>query len=685
MVPGSQNQKIPVLSSGGRVASLIRSKDWSNSSIGLPESWPKSFVSYLNFILNNKFPLFLIWGKEQLHFYNNACYKNFSDYDSNTPFSSSPGEKVDTGIWKNLKFEIEQILNGNETSINREFPVQKLHANFNSLWKIELCPLHDENGEIAGVIGTLNESKTIISAKLVDDIVPNKFEGQMLDENEERFQIVLNSTDIGSWELNLKTSEIKYSKKYLEILGYREFVNLSHTELLKHLYPDDLQIRKNALKKAYETGFLNYEFRVIWRDKSVHWVETKGQIFYDENNEPLKLIGTLRDITDKRTAIEEMRESEQKFRLLADSVPQLIWTGDADGNLNYFNQSLFDYAGLTPSKIRKDGWIQIVHPDDRLESIKQWAQSINHGEPFLTEHRFKHWNGEYRWHLSRAIPQKDSNGVIQMWVGTSTDVHDQKIFSEELEKNVELRTVELKRAIDELVKTNQELEQFAYVSSHDLQEPLRKIQTFSGILSEKLSSDTEHKFFLDKINASAFRMSELIKDLLNYSRLSKTDEQYVNVDLNEVLDKVKNDFEVLINQKRAIILNTKLPIVRAIPIQMNQLVYNLIGNSLKFCEKKPFIEVTYKVLHPSDQKRVPELNLNITYHHLMFKDNGIGFSAEYAKQIFTIFQRLNEKQKFSGTGIGLAMCKRILENHRGFISAESEFGKGATFHVYLPS
>jgi PAS domain S-box-containing protein len=370
--------------------------------------------------------------------------------------------------------------------------------------------------------------------------------------------------------------------------------------------------------------------------------------------------------------------------LLADSVPQLIWTGDAEGNLNYFNQSLFDYAGLTPAEIRKEGWIQIVHPDDRLESVKQWALSINHGIPFLTEHRFKRKDGEYRWHLSRALPQKDSNGWIHMWVGTSTDVHDQKIFSEELEKSVEARTAELKRAIDDLVNTNQELEQFAYVSSHDLQEPLRKIQTFSGMLSDKLKGDNENKLFLDKINASAFRMSELIKDLLNYSRLSKADEQYVETDLNLVLDKIKNDFEVLIQQKKAIIISAKLPVVKAIPIQMNQLVYNLISNSLKFCEKRPFIEVSYKPLSSSEQKRISELNQNSKYHHLMFKDNGIGFSKEYALQIFTIFQRLNEKQKFSGTGIGLAMCKRIIENHRGFISAESELGKGATFHVYLP-
>jgi PAS domain S-box-containing protein len=517
------------------------------------------------------------------------------------------------------------------------------------------------------------------------DITEQKLSKQQIEESEERLQIVIEASELGTWELNLQTDKVKYSQRYLEILGHSPGKVLEHPELRSRIHPDDIPVREAAFKQAYETGILKtYEFRIIWPDGSLHWAEAKGKLFYDEQHRPLKLVGTVRDITDIYTAIQEIKESEQKFRLLADSMPQHIWTGDAEGNLNYFNQSIYDYSGLSPAQILKSGWMQIVHPEDRDESIRNWAGAVNNGIPFLFEHRFKRADGEFRWQLSRAVPQKDNAGNIQMWVGTSTDVHDQKTFSEELEQNVEVRTQELKQAIEELVKTNQELEQFAYVSSHDLQEPLRKIQTFSSLLLEKPNVDPSSRLYLDKINSSASRMSDLIKDLLNYSRLSKTDNQFVDIDLNGILDGVKNDFEVLIRQKMAIIINTRLPVVRAIPIQMNQLIYNLIGNSLKFCEKKPFIEVTAKKLTAYEAGKIPGLSDDSKYYHLMFKDNGIGFSPEYKEQIFTIFQRLHEKQKYSGTGIGLAMCKKIVENHRGFISADSDAGKGATFNIFLP-
>lgn len=537
---------------------------------------------------------------------------------------------------------------------------------------ISVSPIFDQKGNIKGL------------SKIVRDITNQKRAEQLIIENEERLQLVLSASDLGTWELNLQTNEIKYSKKYLEILGYSEPKTFTHNELLSHIYKEDFELRERAMKNALVDGLLNYEFRLVRSDGSLRWIEARGQVFYDSEKTPIKLIGTFRDITERRSRVQEILESEQKFRILADSVPQLIWTGDNNGNLNYFNLSFFEYTGLTPKQIHKEGWIQIVHPGDRLQSVKQWAAAINEGVPFLTEHRFRRYDGEYRWHLSRALPQKDTNENIQMWVGTSTDVHDQKTFSEELEKNVQARTVELKNAIKELVKTNHELEQFAYVSSHDLQEPLRKIQTFAGILSSKIDSADESKIYLDKINASAGRMSELIRDLLNYSKLSKKEALFSETDLNLILDKVKNDFEVLIQQKKAIIISTRLPVIKAIPIQMNQLIYNLIGNALKFCDNKPFIEVSCKKASPTELRLIQGANEFGSYHHFMFKDNGIGFSQEYAQQIFTIFQRLNDVQKYSGTGIGLAMCKKIVENHNGFIKADSAPEMGSTFHVFLP-
>lgn len=249
--------------------------------------------------------------------------------------------------------------------------------------------------------------------------------------------------------------------------------------------------------------------------------------------------------------------------------------------------------------------------------------------------------------------------------------------AEELEKKVEERTAEL-------LRKNSELEQFAYVASHDLQEPLRKIRTFSELLQKSLQKGAPVDNYFDKIQSSAERMAQLINDVLNYSRLSNTEDQFVATDLNVVLQQVKVDFDLLIEQKQAVIKDNCLPVVKGIPLQLQQLFINLIGNSLKFSDKQPVITITGSVLLPSETLSYPELHERGPYVKLEFSDNGIGFEQQFAEKIFTIFQRLNEKKLYAGTGIGLALCKKIVENHHGVIRAIGKPNEGSTFIVILP-
>ena len=248
-----------------------------------------------------------------------------------------------------------------------------------------------------------------------------------------------------------------------------------------------------------------------------------------------------------------------------------------------------------------------------------------------------------------------------------------------IEANEKLKIVNSK-----LVKSNRDLEQFAYVASHDLQEPLRKIQTFVGLLQRSIHDEEAVLKNIEKINSSAARMTDLIKAVLNYSRLANTIEPYDLVDLNQILENVKTDYELLITEKNAIIKNDNLPIIKGIPLQLNQLFSNLIGNSLKFSEENTLIEITTRVLSETEIFNHLYLDDDTRYIELIFKDNGIGFEQQYADKIFTIFQRLNAKHIYSGTGIGLALCKKIVENHHGYITAVSSLGAGATFYIYLP-
>jgi len=263
-----------------------------------------------------------------------------------------------------------------------------------------------------------------------------------------------------------------------------------------------------------------------------------------------------------------------------------------------------------------------------------------------------------------------------------------KTFSEELEKNVKERTTELKKSNEELKQTNTQLDQFAHVASHDLQEPLRKILTFSMRLQDnhKAELNTEVKFYLDKIESATSRMSTLIRDLLNYSRLLNHEKLFEQTDLNETLKNILNDFDLLVEEKKAVIKSDKLPTIDAVPLQMNQLFYNLISNALKFAKEEvpPVINITSRTLSEKQIKKYPALNPSLSYVEISVKDNGIGFEKQYSEKIFTIFQRLHSRDAFIGTGIGLALTKRIIENHQGVTFAIGKEDKGATFHVILP-
>lgn len=318
-------------------------------------------------------------------------------------------------------------------------------------------------------------------------------------------------------------------------------------------------------------------------------------------------------------------------------------------------------------------------------------------EPIKTLENTARVISEQRDYSVRATQYgKDELGALTLAFNhmlTRIQSQNQEILflNQNLEKKVSDRTHDLKEANEKLetanqnlLKSNRDLEQFAYVASHDLQEPLRKIQTFSDLMSNHLNDITKISNYQKKIHQSALRMQNLIKDVLNFSRMTKTDEAFTNVDLNIILEHVKTDFELMIREKEAVINHPVLPVIKAIPMQLAQLFSNIISNSLKYNDKKPVINIKVKKLSQVAINKVPNLN-GSAYIQLEFMDNGIGFVPEYSEKIFDIFQRLHGPQAYSGTGIGLALCKKIVDNHSGIIYATGQPGKGATITIILPA
>ena len=451
-------------------------------------------------------------------------------------------------------------------------------------------------------------------------------------------------------------------------------------------------INPTFTKERFDQLFIKAQKEPIPHFESIHR-RKNGEAFPIEINvvyinmdgEPY-IFAIARDISERKKIEEELKLTTGRFKLLADSMPQHVWTAGPDGDLNYFNQSVMDFSGLRFEQLLSGGWIEIVHPEEREENVKRWVASINTGKPFLFEHRFKRHDGEYRWQLSRAIPQKDEGGNIKLWVGTSTDIHDHRLFADELENKVQQRTLELKLSNENLIRSNEELAQFSYVASHDLQEPLRKIQTFSSRIldTEATNLSEKGKDYFNRMLSASVRMQQLILDLLSYSRANTSDKYFELTNLNEILQNVKNHLKESFEQKGTIILAGQLPEINVIRFQFEQLFTNILSNSLKFSKKDVPLKIVINACMV-DGQNINQANLeNIIYHHISISDNGIGFGPEFNERIFNLFQRLHGKDEYKGTGIGLAICKKILENHQGLITASGKPGLGATFNIYIP-
>lgn len=399
---------------------------------------------------------------------------------------------------------------------------------------------------------------------------------------------------------------------------------------------------------------------------------SRGEVTNEEGAEFIILFAN--DITAQR-------KEENNIRSVLEALPQMAWTTDNKGVTNYFTAGWYSYTGQGREESLGSGWQEAVHTDDVAGLVNRWMESVRTKRTYQHAARFRNRDGAYRWHLIRGVPVLDDAKQVQMWVGTCTDIHDQVTRTEELEQKVAERTALLE-------ERNDELEQYAHISSHDLQEPLRKINTFISIImgAGHPAVDPETKKYLDKISATAKRMTQILKDLLNFTRLSNRSVGMVPVDLNETIKRVEDDLELVIAEKGAQVISVGLPVIAAVPVQMTQLFFNLVANALKFSKEGvvPVIRITAREAAPAELHDIPTASVGAKYYHITVADNGIGFEQKYADQIFSVFGRLHTSSEYEGTGIGLAICKKIVANHGGAISVTAEEGAGSTFAIMLP-
>ncbi|MCU7495390.1 MAG: PAS domain S-box protein [Ignavibacteria bacterium] len=541
----------------------------------------------------------------------------------------------------------------------RDFKMEKRYIRSDSsiAWTIFTCTLMHET--------TTNE---IFLVGVVEDITKRKLKEEEIKYRESLLQQTLELLPVGIWFLNEKGEVLSSNPKAREIWGGQNHVGIKGFSQYIGFWPDSgkaIEAHEWPAARAIEKGetVINETVNIKCFKGTPKTILNSAMPLKDKDGNIVGAINVNQDITELKKAEEELRFSEEKFRTIAEALPLIVWTADTTGELDFINQWAIDFTGMSQEEVKGWGWLNMLHPDDVEKTAQLWKETLNTGKTLEVIPRFKRRDGSYRWFITRAVPLKDNYGNVIKWFGTSTDIHDQK--------EIEGRLEEFKK---ELERSNTELEQFAYVASHDMKEPLRMISSYLQLLSKNYKDNLDEKAesYISYAVDGAFRMNTLINDLLIYSRASSKEKEFTNVHLKDVLEDVLGDLEILINESNAEITYGDLPTVKADSLQMRQLFQNLIQNALKF-RKDGGIKVEI-----SSRRMGPEWMLKV-------QDNGIGIDPQFYDRIFIIFQRLHDRDKYPGTGIGLALCKKIIERHGGRIWVESTPGEGSTFYFTLPA
>lgn len=485
------------------------------------------------------------------------------------------------------------------------------------------------------------------------DIHNEQLKDLKLAESEISLKQAQGIAKIGSWEWFPETNQVIWSDQLFEIFGMgREEHTGSVKDIFQFIHPDDLERVKTTITKAAASKkAIPIEYRIITKQGQLKHIRGEGGQVLDEDSKLVKFFGTLQDITER------VQLATQLDSFFNNSL-ELMCIANTDGYFLRLNPKWEQILGYTDEELKSKPFIEFVHPEDKEATIAE-ASKLARG------HKTISFTNRYR--------KKDGNYLWLEW-SSAVEVHSGLLYATARNITEEVKVSRsLKMYAQKLEAKNKELEQFAYIASHDLQEPLRTVTSFTEMLAQEYEDkfDEQGKKMMHYITQAGTRMRQLIKGLLDYSRLGHNAEQS-DVDCNQLVESVKADLAKAMGEHKASLKVKKLPTVKGFEIELRLLFQNLISNALKFNQPGIPPEVEVKARKNKD------------HWEFSVKDNGIGIAPAYKDKIFLIFQRLNTREEYDGTGIGLANCRKIVDLHDGEIWVESEPGAGSTFHFTIP-
>ncbi|PKN28302.1 MAG: hypothetical protein CVU64_13980 [Deltaproteobacteria bacterium HGW-Deltaproteobacteria-21] len=544
---------------------------------------------------------------------------------------------------------------------------------------VEFCTVR-KDGEIIFIQlkhgPVIRNGQVVGTAGVIRDVTDLKRAEKALAASEKKFRDLITNMQEVLYTLDRDGRVTFVSPSVESMAQYKESEIIGH-RMEEFIFKDDLpRLYRDFQDFMAGRGETEHEYRLVTKNGEIRWMMTHSSLRY-EGGEVIGIQGILSDITEHKRVEEELRESEEKFRSIVETTSDRVWETDAYGVYTFVSPRVRDLLGYEPEEFLGRRPFEFMPPEESARMKAKFSRIAKERKSFVDIENVNIARDGRRVVLETSgVPRLDEQGNLLGYRGIDRDITDRRVAEEGLRRSRDELELRVQERTAELERRNQELQNFTFSASHDLQEPLRKIQTFADLLATKyLDSVSERgRDYIKRVHETASRMRDVLQSLMKYSHLISRIEPFGRVDLNKIAREVVSDLELRIRDSGASVWIGDLPEIEADAGQMRQLFQNLLWNGLKFSRKG--IQPRVKI-HADCGSQEHECQI-------YFDDNGIGFDEMYVERIFKPFHRLHCKEDYDGVGMGLAICAKVVEHHKGSITAKSTPGKGSTFIVTLP-
>jgi len=511
---------------------------------------------------------------------------------------------------------------------------------------------------IYGKIAYNDQGQAITMYGTAVDITEEKITIAAVEESRTRLNIAVEASELGMWEYYIKTDQAKLSDRYFEIMGFEKGSNPSRQEQLGKIHPDDMFIRDASLKDSLKTGFLESEIRIRPDLTNVRWIKIKGKVFYDHHHQPEKIVGTVMDITETKTMLNTLQQSELKLQTISNASPVGLWMTDEVAQNTFVNETWIQWTGIPFEKQLGTGWLDRVLEEDREKAPAKFWECLQKREKYSTEFRIINPEGEMRWCLTEGTPYYNASGEFEGYAGSVTDITDLK-------------------------KSDARKDDFIKMASHELKTPITSIKGYVQLLQTLFDELDQEKFLgskltikssLNTVSKQVSKLTRLVSELLDLTRIEsgKLELQKTEFVLNDLLEETMWDVRHTTYQHRIVLRNDFMGKIYADKDRISQVLVNLLTNAIKYSPDADCVEI--------------DVAKNGNMVNIKIKDHGIGIEEKDQKMIFQRFYRVEGKneQTYPGFGIGLFIVDEIIQRHDGDIAVESKKNEGSVFTVSLP-